>query len=34
VKVHYELKPLAALKEVFEGMEAGQLVGRVVLKCE
>lgn len=34
VKVHYECKPLAALKDVYEGMEAGKLVGRVVLKCE
>ncbi|KLO13334.1 mannitol-1-phosphate dehydrogenase [Schizopora paradoxa] len=34
VKVHYELKPLNALKDVYEGMEAGKVVGRVVLKCE
>lgn len=31
VKCHYVLKPLNALKEVYEGMEAGTVVGRVVL---
>lgn len=31
VKCHYVTKPLAALKETYEGLEKGEVVGRVVL---
>ena len=31
VKCHYVVKPLAALKDTYEGMEKGNVVGRVVL---
>ncbi|KAI5123358.1 hypothetical protein M0805_001779 [Coniferiporia weirii] len=31
VKVHYELKKLEDLKDVFEGMEEGKIVGRTVV---
>lgn len=31
VKVHFVSKPLSALKETYEGMEKGTVVGRVVL---
>jgi propanol-preferring alcohol dehydrogenase len=34
VKCHLEIKPLAALSEVYEGMEQGKIVGRVVLNME
>ncbi|KDQ58620.1 hypothetical protein JAAARDRAFT_193166 [Jaapia argillacea MUCL 33604] len=33
VKVHFALRPLADLKEVFEGMEEGKIAGRMVLDC-
>ncbi|KAK1230900.1 alcohol dehydrogenase [Marasmius sp. AFHP31] len=31
VKVHFVSKPMSALKDVYEGMKAGSVVGRVVL---
>jgi len=31
VKCFYELKPLSALKETYEGLEQGKIVGRIVL---
>ncbi|THH17552.1 hypothetical protein EW146_g3276 [Bondarzewia mesenterica] len=34
VKCHYVLKPLDQLKDVYEGMEAGNVVGRVVLSMD
>ncbi|KAI0260290.1 GroES-like protein [Gloeopeniophorella convolvens] len=34
IKCHYELKPLSALSDVYEGMEQGKVVGRVVLNFE
>ncbi|TFK49123.1 GroES-like protein [Heliocybe sulcata] len=33
VQVFYKCRPLSDLKEVFEGMEKGQIAGRVVLDC-
>jgi len=34
IRCHYALKPLSALSEVYEGLEQGTVVGRVVLNFE
>jgi propanol-preferring alcohol dehydrogenase len=34
IQCHFDLRPLSALTEVYEGMEQGKVVGRVVLKME
>jgi len=34
IHCHHEVKPLSALSEVYEGMEQGTVVGRVVLEME
>ncbi|KDQ58742.1 hypothetical protein JAAARDRAFT_128961 [Jaapia argillacea MUCL 33604] len=33
VKVHFALRPLGDLKDVYDGMSAGKIAGRVVLDC-